>query len=99
MFCKRWKEHRDKQAPPRVELNKGPQSEPMSSALWNPTEANWESAVSFYARTGRWSAQFGPAPGSRACKCPIAILEKHGIDPETGDERRVRSRSTEVGPQ
>src|SRR6266403_3417786 len=84
MFCKRWRAYQDKQAPPRVEFSrrpKGPISEPISSALWNPTEANWESEVKRYAATGGWSAQFGPDPESAACRCPPHLLEKHLPNP------------------
>jgi len=77
MFCKRWRAYQDKQAPARVEVSKGPKSEPISSALWKPTEANWEAEVKRYAATGRWSAQFGPDPESAACRCPPHLLEKH----------------------
>jgi hypothetical protein len=75
LFAKRWKE-RQARAAPRLELNKMPGTEPISSALWTPTEANWESEVKRYAATGRWSAQFGPDPESAACRCPPHILAK-----------------------
>jgi hypothetical protein len=86
LFCKRWKEHRDKKATPRVGATK--QSNPVNSALYTPTEADWDSAVKFFAKTGRWSMQFGPEPSSRACRCPKHILEKHNIDPDTAEKRR-----------
>jgi hypothetical protein len=97
LFCKRWKEYRYKQAAPRIELTK--QSERVSSALWKPTEADWDGAVKLYASTGRWSAQFGPDPMSTKCRCPKPILEHHGVDTETGDVRRLVSPLTKAGPQ
>jgi hypothetical protein len=44
--------------------------------------------VKLFAKIGRWSAQFGPDPASPACRCPKHILEKHNIDPDTGEKRR-----------
>jgi hypothetical protein len=86
LFCKRWKEHRDKNATLRV--GRAKPSDPVNSALYKPTEADWDSTVKLFAKTGRWSAQFGPEPGSHACRCPKYVLERHNIDPDTGDKRR-----------
>lgn len=83
LFCKRWKEHRDKQAAPRLELNRKaaePAKQPEQF-----TEADWDSVVGMYARTGRWSRQAGNDPTSPACLAPRAILEKHGINLQTGE--------------
>lgn len=80
LFCKRFKEHRDKQAPPRLELTKVPQRK-----VEDLTEADWDREVGFYASTGRWTRGIGPDPMSPACKCPKAILERHGINLETGE--------------
>jgi hypothetical protein len=85
IWCKRWKQYRDKHAPAHVELNK-PGSEPVNSRLWNPTDADWDGAVRLYAATGRWSAQFGPDPMSKNCRCPIPILRKYDISVETGEQ-------------
>jgi hypothetical protein len=81
-FCKRWKEHKDKQAAPRVEFNRA------SPGTFQPTEKDWDGVAALYARTGRWSSQFGPDPMSPACRCPKRIMERHGIDPATGEVRR-----------
>jgi hypothetical protein len=43
LFCKRWKEHRDKKAIPRIGPTK--QSAPVNSALYTPTESDWDSTV------------------------------------------------------
>jgi hypothetical protein len=88
-WCKRWKENRDKQAPPRVELTKPPPSRPEEFS-----EATWDGMARFYAQTGRWARDAGPDPMSPACKCPTAILERHGINLETGERiypSRVRT--------
>jgi hypothetical protein len=90
LFCKRWREHKDKQAPPRIEMSR-PASDPVNSRLWAPTEKDWDGAVKLWASIDRWSAQFGPDPASRSCRCPKEILERHGIDPATG-ERRIPPR-------
>lgn len=95
LFCKRWKEHREKRFPLRAELTT--RSGPINSALHEPTEAEWDSQVKFYVKTGRWSAQFGPEPGSHACRCPKHFLEKHGIDPATGEKLRPIAPSVQVG--
>jgi hypothetical protein len=90
LFCKRWKEHKDKQAPPRVEVSRQP--EPVNSNLFKPTDEQWEGCIRLYAQTGRWGAQFGPDPMSRACRAPRALLQKYGIDLETGEPpRRARA--------
>jgi len=89
LFCKRWREHRDKQAAPRVSLSRA-----AAQPVKRPeefTEADWDGIVSFYARSGRWSRGAGPDPMSPACVCPKAILEKHEINPATG-ERRIPPR-------
>lgn len=80
LFCKRWREHQDKQAPPRVELSKAPSSSPMVM-----TESLWHSAMKFYANTGRWNAAYGPDPMTGKCHCPIEIMERYGVDPDTGE--------------
>lgn len=91
LFCKRWKEHRDKQAAPRLELTrKAP--EPPRRLPEERTEAEWNSTIAFYARTGRWTREFGPDPMSPACRAPRHLLKKHDIDFETG-ERRIPSRA------
>jgi hypothetical protein len=80
-WCKRWKEHRDKQAPPRVQVsNAGPRRPEKFD------EAEWDKVAAFYAKTGRWIRDSGPDPMSPACKCPRIILERHGID-ERGERR------------
>jgi hypothetical protein len=76
---KRWKEYRDTQAAPRVELSKAP------AKPFVPTDADWDKAASFYARGGHWFRDHGPDPTSPACQCPEAILEKYGINPDTGE--------------
>lgn len=88
-FCKRWKEHRDKQAQPRVELNRGsPTRTPQQIS-----ETEWDDIVAFYARTGRWRRDSGPDPMSPACSAPRHILERHSINLETG-ERTIPPRKT-----
>lgn len=43
-------------------------------------EKFWESAISSWLKFGRWSTQHaGPDPDSPACRCPPAILRKHGL--------------------
>jgi hypothetical protein len=73
MFCKRWKEHKERRAPARVEVSKAA----TATNQYVPTERDWESTVKIYAQTGRWSHQFGPDPLSPACRCPPHLLEKH----------------------
>lgn len=81
-FCKRWREHRDKQAPPRVNLNKTPPTPTKQPEQF--TEADWARVAGFYAKTGRWERGAGPDPDSPACLCPKDILQAAGIDPSTG---------------
>jgi hypothetical protein len=81
-WCKRWKDHRAKQAPPRVNLTKtapAPTKQPEQF-----TEADWARVAGFYAKTGRWERGAGPDPYSPACLCPKDILQAAGIDPSTG---------------
>jgi hypothetical protein len=85
-WCKRWKEHKDKQAPPRVELSRSApgRGEPArNSPSWQPTEKDWDGAAKLWASIGRWSGQFGPDPTSRSCRCPKEILERHVTLPPT----------------
>lgn len=86
-WCKRWKEHRDKQAPPRLELNRAAPKKPEELS-----EAAWDGIVKLYAQTGRWGRDVGPDPMHvGACKAPRHILERHGINIETG-ERQIPPR-------
>jgi hypothetical protein len=99
LWIKRWHDHQQKlaakTAPPRIELSKtGPATnssptsnkpEPRhSSALWKPSEHDWEGACALFAKTGTWSAQFGPDPSSANCRAPRAILEAHQINSPGG---------------
>lgn len=87
LFAKRWKEHRAKQAPPRLELSKGgPAKRPEDF-----DNVDWNRVVAFYARTGRWERGAGPDPHSPACLCPKDILLVAGVNPETG-ERQIPPR-------
>jgi hypothetical protein len=81
-WCKRWKDHRDKQAAPRVEL--------MQHAT-PTTEAEWDAVATMYAKTGWWSRHAGSDPTLSSCRCPRHILERHGINRETG-ERQIAPR-------
>jgi hypothetical protein len=96
-WCKRWKEHRDKQAPPRIEVTRATAPPPKKPEDF--TEAEWDGIVRLYAQTGRWARDAGPDPLSRACKCPRHVLERYEIGPETGEKRRVASRFIEAGSQ
>jgi hypothetical protein len=78
LFAKQWK-LRAARAAPRLELSKAP------AKPFVPTEADFDKAAAFYARTGRWSRDHGPDPMSPACRCPSPILERHGINPVTGE--------------
>lgn len=82
LFAKQWKVRQGRKTPIRVEMSKGDTS---STTPFEPTEKDWDSQVAFYAKTGRWSHHFGPDPISGRCRCPIAILVKHGINAETGE--------------
>jgi hypothetical protein len=82
LWCKRWREHRDKQAPPRISLTKQP-----ALPRFEPGEADWDKAAKLYAQTGRWPREHGPDPMSPACRCPKDILARHGINLETGERR------------
>jgi hypothetical protein len=83
LFAQRWKERQARSAP-RVELSKAP----TATIPFEPSEKDWDSAAKIYAQTGRWSHQLGPDPLSGRCLCPILILQKHGIDPTTGEKLR-----------
>ena len=77
LWCKRWKEHRDKQPKPRVEVSRAPP--------FVPSEADWHKAAKLYAKTGRWPRGHGADPLSPACNCPPEILEQHNINSATGE--------------
>jgi hypothetical protein len=79
LFAKQWKVRQGRATPARVQLSKTP------ATPHEPTESEWDFTVKTYAKTGRWSHQFGPDPMSGKCRCPIAILVKNGINAETGE--------------
>lgn len=66
-------------APPRIEL-----SVAKVSRDYQPTEAEYDRQAALFAKSSRWSHQLGPEPGQLGCRCPPAILRRHGINPETG---------------
>jgi Protein of unknown function (DUF1376) len=73
-------------------LNAKPAAKPEEPADHGaPKPADWENAASFFARSGRWFRDIGPEPGQAGCRCPREILEKHGINPDTGEVRRKRA--------
>ncbi|MCA6114273.1 hypothetical protein J6524_04930 [Bradyrhizobium sp. WSM 1738] len=45
---------------------------------------NWDAVISMWVRGGPWSRYAGPEPGMGGCRAPRELLEKHGIDAETG---------------
>jgi hypothetical protein len=61
----------------------------VTSAGYQPTEAEYDRQVEMFAKGIKWSAQLGPEPGQLGCRVPIPIIEKHGIDPKTGIKRKV----------
>lgn len=81
LFAKRWKERQARSAP-RVS------KAPTVTKPFEPSEKDWDSTVKIFAQTGRWSHQFGSDPLSGRCRCPISILQKHSIDPTTGEKLR-----------
>jgi hypothetical protein len=96
-WCKRWREHRDKHAPSRIELTKPPSVEQRPEDF---TEAVWDGIVKLYARTGHWARDAGPDPMHVGrCKAPRRILERYEINPETGEMRKLTSRLIEAGPE
>jgi len=42
-------------------------------------EAAWDQVLATYKTVGKWSRHAGPDPESPSCRCPPALLEKHGI--------------------
>ena len=85
LFCKRWYEHKAKQAP-SIQLSR--QATQQGKRPEELTEFDWDGIVGFYARTGVWSRHVGPDPmHGTACKAPRHILERHEIDLETGERR------------
>jgi hypothetical protein len=51
---------------------------------------DFDQVISFFSRSGVWSRYAGPAPGLLGCRAPGDLLQKHGIDPATGQKiRRV----------
>jgi len=83
LFCKRWKEHRDKQPAPRVQLSRAASPKPEDF-----TDEQWDGIVKLYAQTGRWARDAGPDPmHAGRCKAPQHILDRYGIDPQTGERR------------
>ncbi len=42
-------------------------------------DEHWDAILDSYVRFGHWSKYAGPGPDSPACRCPRALLEKHGI--------------------
>lgn len=82
LWCKRWKERAERaprKAPPRIEVD----------TKFVPTEADWERQIRFFANTGKWSVGFGPEPGMLGCRAPRAMLEKAGVNPDTGIVRKA----------
>lgn len=89
LFCKRFAEHRARQAAPRVQLSRS--GTPASKQPEQLSEAEWDGIVAMYARTGRWSRHAGNDPTLSGCLAPKHILEKYEINLETG-ERRIPPR-------
>lgn len=81
LFCKRWQEHKAKQAAPRVQVSRSPPSKTVTDL----SEQDWDGIVKLYAKGAQWSRHGGPDPTSPACKAPREILERYGINPETGE--------------
>jgi hypothetical protein len=78
MWCARWKEReaaKPKLPLPRVEVDN------------KPSAANWDKACALWAKgSSSWAFKsLGPEPGQPGCRCPIAILTKHGINAKTGE--------------
>jgi hypothetical protein len=63
---------------------------PKQPVVEAPAEIDWEKIAAFYARTGHWS-RVGSEPGQHGCKCLPEILQKHGIDPKTGERPRRKT--------
>jgi hypothetical protein len=40
---------------------------------------DWDNALSFWKRTGRWTRDAGPDPDSPACRAPPELLDKYGL--------------------
>lgn len=48
-------------------------------------EIDWPAIVAAWIKTGVWSKHApGNEPGAVGCRCPVEVLEQHGIDPKTG---------------
>lgn len=45
---------------------------------------DWDAICISFKRFGVWSKWEGPPPGSVGCRCPVEILEKHGLTPPGG---------------
>jgi hypothetical protein len=68
-WCKRWREHKDRQPKPRVEVS--------NAKPFVPTDADWERAIdAFKTDESRWPRWAGNNPSSG--KVPRHLLEKHG---------------------
>lgn len=71
----RWRERRAKQESvkpkPRIEVS--------NTIDWDAHAKRWASGMG-------WPRGVGADPTSPACRCPPDVLERHGIDPSTGEK-------------
>lgn len=80
-----WKPHKDKQAAkqrgnPRVETVMNQRT--LTNGAYQPSEREWELGCQLWVKDqSKWSSQLGPDPNSLACRCPVEILQKHGLRP------------------
>lgn len=51
----------------------------------------FDNAASLFVRTGVWTKGIGPEPGQIGCKCSPETLQKHGIDPVSGERPRRKT--------
>jgi len=72
-WCKRWKEHRDRQAPPRVQLNRSPRK----GETTHEADQRPESLADIAIRHAREGISFGPKPTG----LPTVAREPEGGDP------------------
>jgi hypothetical protein len=80
IWWSRWKDRGNKKT-----VSDGASCKHNIALPYQPTESDWNAVCKRYAaNNSQWSRQLGPEPGQRGCRCPIKIMLKHGIDPDTG---------------
>lgn len=84
-WWQRWRAYRDAQAAKAAKTTK-PKAPPRVEVT---ATVDWDAHAERWSRSQGWPRGVGGDPQSASCRCPPEILEKHGIDPRTGEKLKT----------